>query len=199
MTSQLVMRIIELARPAGMGNLYLEREVLLDQQRKRPIMDGFIALRLGNPYNQDRRVPWSNDPRAPGEQRRRYALENDRKSKAYNVIFTKAISYQLTGTPQWFERYGGLFPLVLWLVPDEARAALVMRAWQEAWPGGKWLITTDARLEEDRWTEYHAGQIRERGLFVTRPTPDATHLSGSAPGDGAGRAAQLVGEEGGVG
>ena len=167
MTSELVTRIIELGREAGLGNLYLEREVRLDQQRRRPIMDGFVMLRLGNAYGQDRRVPWTNDPRAPGEQRRRYAIENDRNSEPFNVIYMKAISYQMTGTPQWFERYGGLFPLVLWLVPHEPRAELVMRAWQEAWPGGKWLITTDERLQQDRWTEYHAGVIRERGLFRT--------------------------------
>jgi hypothetical protein len=167
MTSELVTRIIELGREAGMGNLYLEREVRLDQQRRRPVMDALIILRLGNAYDQTRRVPWTNDPRAPGEQRRRYAVENDRNSEPYNVIYMKAISYQLTGTPQWAVRYGGLYPLVLWLVPHERRAELVMRAWQEAWPGGKWLITTDERLQEDRWTEYHAGVIRERGLFRT--------------------------------
>lgn len=167
MTSELVMRMIELGREAGLGNLYLEREVRLDQQRRRPIMDGFVALRLGNAYGQDRRVPWTNDPRAPGEQRRRYAIENDRNSEPFNVIYMKAISYQMTGTPQWGERYGGLFPLVLWLVPHEPRAELVMRAWQAAWPGGKWLITTDERLQQDRWTEYHAGTVRERGLFRT--------------------------------
>ena len=42
-----------------------------------------------------------------------------------------------------------------------------MRAWQEAWPSGKWLITTDERLQQDRWTEYNAGTVRERGLFRT--------------------------------
>ena len=60
-----------------------------------------------------------------------------------------------------------MFPVVLWLVPHERRADLVMRAWQEAWPSGKWLITTDERLQQDRWTEYYAGQVRERGLFRT--------------------------------
>jgi hypothetical protein len=168
MTSELVTRIIELGREAGMGNLYLEREVRLDQQRRRPVMDALIILRLGNAYDQTRRVPWTTDPRAPGEQRRRYAVENDRNSEPYNVIYMKAIAYQMTGTPQWAVRYGGLYPLVLWLVPHERRAELVMRAWQDAWPGGKWLITTDERLQEDRWTEYHAGVIRERGLFRTR-------------------------------
>ena len=189
MTSELVARMIELARPAGLGNLYLEREVRLDQRRRRPIMDGFVALRLGNAFNQDQRVPWANDPRAPGEERRRYAIENDRNTEPFNVIYGKAISYQLTGTPEWFARYGGLFPLVLWLVPDERRADLVMRAWSEAWPDGKWLITTDERLKEDRWTEFYAGRVRERGLFSTRPTPhastfDPTLLVGTEGGNG---------------
>ena len=34
-----------------------------------------------------------------------------------------------------------------------------------AWPDGKWLLTTDDWLQQDRWLMYFKGTVSERALF----------------------------------
>ncbi|GAB4211943.1 MAG: hypothetical protein OHK0022_47130 [Roseiflexaceae bacterium] len=37
--------------------------------------------------------------------------------------------------------------------------------WAGAWPGGRWLMTTNAGLQRDQWIEYHNGQVATQPLF----------------------------------
>jgi hypothetical protein len=164
MTSEIVTRLIELARPAGLSGVYIEREVRIDPARPRPVMDAIMILRTGGGYDHDDLVPWTRDPLVSGERRRRYAIENDRDSEAVSVIIGKAQSYQSALTRDWQARYGGL-PIPLWVVPHERRLNAVMDAWRAHWPQGKWLMTTDDDLPRDRWREYYADTVRERELF----------------------------------
>lgn len=164
MTGAIITRMVELARPAGLSGLYLEREVRIDPARSRPVMDAIVILRTGGTYPHDDLVPWTRDPLLPGEQRRRYAIENDRDSEPLSVIAGKALSYQTALTLDWQTRYGGL-PIPVWVVPHARRRDAVMATWRTAWPQGKWLITTDDDLDRDQWLEYHHGVVRERPLF----------------------------------
>jgi hypothetical protein len=172
-TSEAVVRLIELMRGAQsagqttLSGVYLEREIRLDPTRRRPVMDALVILTYGDEPTPDHLVPWSRDPTLHGERRVRYALENDRASEPLSVIAGKAHAYQQAGTPQWVRRYGP-FPLPLWLVPDERRLSAILETWKCEWPVGKWLLTTDAWLQHDRWIEYDGGTTRERGLLTTR-------------------------------
>jgi hypothetical protein len=185
-TVDVVTRIIELAREAQhdkqqtFSGIYLEREIRLDPERRRPLMDALIILTIGGEATREHRVPWSRDPTIGDEQRIRYALENDRDSEPLSVIAGKARAYQHAGTQAWVRRYGR-FPLPIWLVPDEARLQNVMHTWQREWPVGKWLLTTDDWLGGDYWIEYDNGAIRERGLFYRtgrRPTTPKEEVNG---------------------
>ncbi|NTV61913.1 MAG: hypothetical protein HGA65_00035 [Oscillochloris sp.] len=173
MTGEILTRLIELARPAGLSGMYLEREVRIDPARSRPVMDAIVILRTGGGYDHDDLVPWTRDPLLPGEKRRRYAIENDRDSEALSVIAGKAHAYQGALTLDWRQRYGG-FPIPLWVVPHERRLDAVMAAWRAHWPQGKWLITTDEALRRDRWLEHYNGSVRERTLFEASRDDDPT-------------------------
>jgi len=164
MTTEIIVRIVELGRAAGLSGLYIEREARVDPLLPRPVMDALIITRTGGDFAHTNLVPWTKDAKVVGEQRRRYALENDRDSEPIATIIGKAIAYQQAGTPAWVERYGD-FPVPMWVVPGEARLQAIMRAWQSAWLQGKWIITTAAWIQCDRWIEYYGGYVRERTLF----------------------------------
>lgn len=182
-TSEAIVRIIELGRAVeyegqrGMSGLYVEREVRLDPVRPRPVMDALIIVTVGGDFDRPDLVPWSRDPTLEGERRVRYALENDRDTEPPTVIAAKASHYQRAGTPAWERRYGR-FPLPLWLTPSTRRLQQILNLWRQAWPVGKWLLTTDAWLAQDYWIEYDRGAISERRLFsrsgMCRPEGD-TH------------------------
>lgn len=164
-TVELLVRAIELGRPAGLSGVYVEREVRLDPPKRRPIMDALLVLRTGGGYERADTVPWTRDPHVAGERRRRYAVENDRGSEAISVIVGKALAYQAAGSREWLAKYGRPFPTPLWLAPDERRLRAILEAWRATWPRGRWIMTTDAWLAHDRWVEYARGVTRERGLF----------------------------------
>jgi len=164
-TVEVVLRLVALARAAGLSGVYLDREVMLNPPARRPIMDGVIALRTTGAPVASLEIPWTTDPPATGERVRKYAIENDRMSEEIAVIIGKAHAYQQAATPEWVAR-NGQFPIPLWVVPNDKRKDDIMRAWRMAWPHGKWLITTDADLARDRWVEYRNGHERQRGLFA---------------------------------
>jgi hypothetical protein len=172
-TYELITRIVELGRPAKLSGLYIEREVRLDPPHPRPIMDALILVRTGGAYDRTNAVPWTKDPYVCGEKRRRYAIENDRGSEALSILAGKARAYKAAGTNNWLTVYGRPFPIPLILVPGEARLRGIMEVWKGAWPEGKWLITTDAWLQQDRWMMYFKGDTRERRLFAPEPTGEA--------------------------
>ncbi len=163
-TTDLIVRVIELGRMHGLSGMYVEREVRLDPVRPRPVMDAILILRRGGPPLPHNRVPWTTDPRIDGERVRRYAVENDRDSEALSVIVAKAHAYQAAGTQAWLDAYGQ-FPIPLWVVPTQQRKTAIMRAWAQAWPTGKWLMATDDEVQQDRWRMYFKGTITERRLF----------------------------------
>jgi hypothetical protein len=170
-TSEAIVRVIELGRAVphgdqrGLSGLYVEREVRLDPARPRPVMDALIIVTIGGDFDRPDQVPWSRDPTLEGEQRVRYALENDRDTEPPTVIAAKAAHYQHAGTPEWVRRYGR-FPLPLWLTPTTNRLAQILQLWRQAWPVGKWLMTTDAWLRDDYWLAYDRGTLTERNLFA---------------------------------
>lgn len=175
MTTDAIVRMIELGRPAGLSGIYVEQELRLNPPHRRPIMDSLVILRTGGTYPFPNAVPWSSDPRMPGEKRRRYAIESDGGKETESVIAGKAQAYRAAATPAWMERYGR-FPIVVWVVRTEARLQDINRIWSEMWPDGKWLLTVDSWLPDDRWVEYHGGTVRTRTLFdyaqrSTQPPP----------------------------
>lgn len=173
-TSEAIVRIIELGREVehngqrGLSGLYVEREVRLDPGKTRPVMDALVIVTVGGGFDRSDLVPWSRDPTLEGERRVRYALENDRDTEPPTVIAAKALHYQHAGTPAWEKRYGR-FPLPMWLVANERRLYQILQLWQQAWPVGKWLMTTDDWLRDDYWLECDRGVVRERSLFYTTP------------------------------
>ena len=58
-----------------------------------------------------------------------------------------------------------LLAIPIILVPTETRLNAIMQVWRGAWPDGKWLMTTDAWLAQDRWLMYFRGSVSERPLF----------------------------------
>lgn len=172
MTYELITRVIELARPARLSGVYVEREVRLDPPHPRPIMDALILVRTGGVYDRADAVPWTRDPHVQGERRRRYAVENDRGSEALSILAGKAQAYRRAGTSAWLSIYGRPFPVPIVLVPGEARLRSILEVWRGSWPEGKWLMTTDAWLAHDRWLMYFKGQTRERRLFEPEPASE---------------------------
>jgi hypothetical protein len=166
MTYELITRIIELGRPAKLSGVYVEREVRLDPPNPRPIMDALILVRTGGAYDRTDAVPWTRDPHVRGEKRRRYALENDRGSEALSILAAKSRAYQAAGTNAWLSVYGRPFPIPIILVPTETRLNAILQVWRGAWPDGKWLMTTDDWLQQDRWLMCFKGTVSERGLFL---------------------------------
>jgi hypothetical protein len=164
-TVEIVLRLVALARCAGLSGVYLDREVMLNPPARRPTMDGVIALRTTGTPMASLEIPWTTDPPTTGERARKYAIENDRMSEEISVIIGKAYAYQHAATPEWVAR-NGQFPIPLWVVPNDKRKDDIMKAWRTAWPHGKWLITTDADLAHDRWVEYRNGHERQRRLFA---------------------------------
>ena len=57
------------------------------------------------------------------------------------------------------------FPMPMWVTPHAQRRDRIQTLWQQAWPDGHWLITTEADLLHDRWLDYQHGRLRERHLF----------------------------------
>jgi hypothetical protein len=168
LTTHILVHMIEQARGVGLSGVYIEREAQLNPPERRPIMDAVITLRTGGTPFAMNDVPWFNPPhdrKDVNESSRTYAIENDRDSEQIAVIIGKAYSYQQAATEEWVKR-NGQFPIPVWIVPTPKRRDNIMHAWMNAWPHGKWLITTDGDLIHDRWIEYFDGHMRERRLFV---------------------------------
>lgn len=164
MTTEILVVMLERAREAGMSGVYIGREVQLNPPSRRPFMDALVIIRVDGQPARPATVPWTTATRVKGEQRRRYALENDRDTEELSELIAKCKGYRRASTPQWVEQYGA-FPVPILVVPTLRRLQTVMNAWIQHWEDGKWLITTDAFLHDDRWFEYNAGKQRERALF----------------------------------
>ena len=164
-TSEVITRIIELARPIGLSGLMVFRENRIDPRYRRPVVDALIVVRYdptepADPYH----VPWTKDPYMKTEWRRRWALENDRGSEALNILAAKAEHYKQVNTLEW-RTINDSFPVPLLVTTSPRRMERIFDLWRGIWPAGAWLMTTDAGLQADTWQLYNQGQVRERGLF----------------------------------
>ncbi|HEU4327406.1 MAG TPA: replication-relaxation family protein [Roseiflexaceae bacterium] len=164
MTTEIVVRIIELGRSVGMSGLWIEHEVQLDPNRSRPVMDAFVVVRLGGAPVPPYQVPWTKDGRMEGERSGRLAIENDRATEGRREIQLKAESYQRAGTKAWMMQYG-VFPIPTWVVPTPRRLSDILQWWSGAWPSGRWMMTTDEGLQRDQWIEYQGGRVAAKPLF----------------------------------
>ena len=174
--SELVVCLVERARGVLTG-LYLDREIRLDDQCRRPICDAILIIRRSPTHALPATVPWLTGPPAPEEAIRGYAVEIDRNTEAIGIIREKAVAYSaLWRDSAFYQRYGR-FPVPLWLVPKQRRLEAIMAAWSSAWPDGKWLIATDAGLQQDAFEEWQQGRRRCRTLL------DGWELQPHAPAD----------------
>jgi hypothetical protein len=111
-------------------------------------------------------VPWKSRPPQPGEGVRLYAIEMDRDTEESVIIHDKATNYgRVRSDPSFYQRYGGMFPTVLIVVPQQRRLQNWHAGWVRNWPTGTWLITTDADLQRDQWLHYRNG-IEHYSTFV---------------------------------
>ncbi len=150
-----------------LSGLLLDREVRLDREQPRPRCDAILSIRQGPPALGG--LPWQNDP--PGVRSERissWAVEVDRGTEGLGVIREKALAYQARwNDPGFYRRYGKM-PIPVWIAPDAPRVDAIMRTWAEAWPEGRWYITTDAKLPELFFVEWNAGRQRAVGLLDGR-------------------------------
>lgn len=174
--SEVVTCVIERSR-ALLSGIYLQRELRLDDQRRRPRSDAIVIIRRSPHYALPHSVPWLTRPPAPEEQIRAYALEIDRDTEPVGIIREKAVSYSAVWSDSDFYRRYGKFPTPLWVVPAQRRLEAIMRAWIDAWPDGMWLIATDAGVQDDAWDEYRWGRRRTRTLLDGwELQPDEQHI-----------------------
>jgi hypothetical protein len=173
----MVVRLIELARTSGLCGIKVFREVKLNPNPKsrRPVLDALIVLEVGGTFSQEHPclVPWSMDTPLDDETLWRIAIEGDNATEPGQVVAGKAGAYQKVLANEhwqryWVERYGPARPIVAWGAPSEARAQAIVRWWEEHWPDGKWLVTSDAGLRENRWW-YHARAHTQAGFRVGFP------------------------------
>jgi hypothetical protein len=170
-----LIRMIEVARPAGLSGVYIEREALLNPPTPKPRMDAVIVVRLtpGQPAMTPG-VPWTAQPSLPSEHSYRFGLEIDNNTEGNNEIAVKALAYRQAATAVWAQRPGA-FPLPVWVAPHAQRRDRIQALWQQVWPSGHWLITTEADLHADRWLAYMDGTLHERPLFVPHPISEVVH------------------------
>jgi hypothetical protein len=162
MLSEVVTRIIEWTRPI-LSSIYIEQEERLDTQRRRPIADAMLVVRYDPNGVLPGIIPWKSIPPTPDEAVRLYAIEIDRGTEEYAVTDEKATNYRrVRADPTFYERYGGMFPMLLITVPTTTRLQRWHTGWKERWPNGAWLITTEASLARDEWFAHDRGQERLR-------------------------------------
>jgi hypothetical protein len=151
----------------GLSGVYVEREVVLTPGVPRPILDAVLVLRRNGITAHPGIIPWTPVAKAPGEISRRYGLEIDRGTEPISIIIGKAHAYAQAATQDWVSRFGQ-FPIPVWIALSEQRAAAIHAAWQAAWPGGKWMITSVDGVRNDVWLKYQNGQTHS-GPFVEEP------------------------------
>ena len=177
-TSEVVTRIVELARPFGLSGLMVARENRIDPRYRRPVVDALIALHYDPKEPADPHgVPWTKDSPLKTAWQRRWALENDRGSEALNILAAKAEHYKQVNTLEW-RTINGFFPVPLLVTPSQRRMERIFDLWRGVWPAGAWLMTTDDGLQADTWQLYNQGEIYERGLF--RGTVAEAEVTGRA-------------------
>jgi hypothetical protein len=158
-------RLIELARPAGLSSAYVQREARLEYLAGQVVawltMDAVVYVRTAADVPQLPGVPWTTSGALPGEQTHRFAIEADGGTEGDSVIASKARAYQAA---QQTAKLGTL-PTVVWVVCDAERRKRIHRLWQQAWPAGSWLLATRDEVEQGVWWQYRTGQLRTVHVF----------------------------------
>jgi hypothetical protein len=114
-------RMIELARPAGLSGVYVEREALLNPPSPKPRMDAVIVIRLDHRHPAPAAgVPWTAQASLPTERSYRFGLEIDNNTEGNNQIAVKALAYRHAATAAWAQRPGA-FPMPMWVTPRHER------------------------------------------------------------------------------
>jgi hypothetical protein len=178
--ADLVVKMIELTRPCLSG-IYVGHELRLDPDSPRPLMDGLIVLHFDGALILPGSVPWTKDLATPHERQVRCAIEIDRGTEPIATIAAKAHAYRNVFTNErwyaWWETRYGQRPVILWVVPDEARLQAVWHNWAQTWPEGWFTIATVADVTANCWHWYEQGRTTQRGLFanlgrtLARPVP----------------------------
>lgn len=175
-----IVRLIELARPAGLSGVFIARELRLNQRQRRPVCDALVVLQLGS-FDRSDLVPWSGDRAIADEQRVRYAIEADNATEPLAVIQAKAEAYRklsedLSWAEWWRQQYGPL-PLPLWVAPTEERAQAIHAQWRQVWPRGEWYVTSDEGLADNRLLHWKSGSERLVRLTFRSARPKAAAAS----------------------
>jgi Replication-relaxation/Bacterial SH3 domain len=165
----LVVKMIEVTRQ-WLSGIYVGHDLRLDPESPRPVMDGLIVLHFEEGPLPPGSVPWTKDRATPHERQARCAVEIDRGTEPIATIAAKAQAYQSVFTNErwyaWWQARYAQRPVILWVVPDEARLEAVRQTWMQAWPDGRFMIATVQGVAEDRWLRYDQGRTSQRGLFA---------------------------------
>lgn len=182
--------LIRLAQGHGGCGVYVAREMRVDREQPRPIMDAVIRLHLREAPSTPGRIPWGHAVPQDSTRARVYGVEADNDSEDLRTISDKAVTYHHVNTREWRDRHGMDFPIVLWMAPDDARRAAIDVTWQRAWEAyrdamlgrdpswqpdkaqGRWWSGSLLGMAQDRWVRYDRGVREERGLFgYGEPSP----------------------------
>ncbi len=159
-------RLIDLARPAGLSSVYVQREARVEYQTLTGQiawlnMDAVVYIRTADGAPMLPGVPWTAHGPMPHERTHRFAIEADNGTEGDSVIVAKARAYQAA------ERTAKLdtLPTVVWVVRDAERRQRIHRLWQQAWPAGSWLLATTDEVAQAVWWQYRTGQLRMVHVF----------------------------------
>lgn len=89
----------------------------------------------------------------------------DRATESRSIIFEKGLAYRTVFYDSKWQATYRSWPTPLWIVPTMKRLASVNYQWEEAWPEGRWYMTTDTGLKHDDWYLYDGGDRRCVSLF----------------------------------
>jgi len=164
LATEVLVRAVELSRPV-MSGVYFAREQYSTEHAARPRIDGIVMIRRGPLRPAHGALPWLTAKVAPEETDKCFAVEIDRGTEPYAVIFEKGIAYRTAAHTAAFRSHTGGFPTPLWVVPTAARLEGIIRHWRTAWPEGRWIITTEEDLHHDRWHLISDGSRTTRSLL----------------------------------
>jgi hypothetical protein len=189
MLADVVVQLIMQTRQKGLSGIFVGRELRLDRERPKPVMDALIVLHFhGTPCAQSI-VPWTKDLATTQERSLRYALELDTGTEALAILRQKALNYAAVLHPNntrwivWWQSIYGRWPTVLVLLPDQQRLNSVWQLWRESWPEGQFAMTTPRGLANDRWATQSGGEAGVRPLLPPglRQLPSTPTTPTSAP------------------
>ena len=142
----------------------VRREASLVQSAQKPKPDALIIVRqLPGHVPRPSGVPWTVGKPQPGEQSTWLALEADNDTEDRQTIISKALVYR--DTWQLWQQHGRTLPRICWVAPTARRRDQIHRWWQAVWPDGTWLLATVDEVQQDCWTKFERGQVREHDLF----------------------------------